>query len=148
MEKRFRVSAIGRIRPGVDYDDVKSVVASKLAEKGLPTANLRWIRVPSRNGKRLYAKFWAVIPANELDDAWNIGASRAFSDAGYGDLTWKITPVTADDSDGENTTCSIPENFIQGWFKAQARGDRSRSAMMPESSGAEGFREWCDDQDE
>jgi hypothetical protein len=148
MEKRFRVSAIGRIRPGVDYHDVKSIVASKLAEKGLPKENLRWIRVPSRSGKGLYAKFWAVIPANELDDVRNIAASREFSDAGYGDLTWKITPVAADDSDGENTTCSIPENLIQGWFKAEARGDRSRSSMMPESFGSDGFREWCADRDE
>jgi hypothetical protein len=127
MEKRFRVSAIGRIRSGVVQDDVKAVVVSKLAEKGLMAEGLCWITIPSRSGKRLCAKFCTLIPANELDGAWNIAVSRAFSDAGYGDVTWKTTPLAADDIDGENTNCSIPENLMQRWLNMEAPGDRARS---------------------
>jgi hypothetical protein len=148
MEKRFRISAIGCIRPGVLHDQVKAAVAAKLAEKGMAAEGLRWITIPSRRGKRLYAKFSTVVPAAELDDAWNIAASRAFADAGYGNVTWKITPIAADDPAGEDTTCSLPSEAMQHWLRSGGGGPAQRSPLPPEPFGSERFWAWFEDFDE
>ncbi len=148
MVKRFRVSAIGRIKPGVPYDKVKDAVVAKLAEKGLNASNLRWLTIPSDGGTQLYGKFSTVIPVDELDDTWNLSASRSFSDAGYGDVTWKITPVGCDDPDGESTTCSIPEALVQQWLDEDDADSEARDAAPPDPFGSDQFWEWFEERDD
>lgn len=124
------------------------MVASQLAGNGLPAGDLNWITIPSSGGERLYAKFCMVIPAGELDDAWNIAVSRLFSDAGYGDLTWKITPVEPNDPDCENTTCSIPGDLFKIWLDADDKGGQTKAPVPPEPFGSEPFWTWFEDMDE
>ena len=142
MEKRFRVSAIGRIRPGITHEAIKAIVVAQMAAKGLKTGDLHWLTIPAPRGEQLYGKFATVIPAAELDEAWNISASRAFSDAGLGDLIWKITPVRPDDADGEQTTCSIPQALMLRELDADEPTAVARSPLPPEPFGSDRFWEW------
>jgi hypothetical protein len=149
MEKMFRVSVIGRIRPGVTREAVKAFVGSKLAEKGiLDGDSVRWITTPWQNGKRFYVKFCTIIPADRLDDAWNLKASKFFSDAGFGDVAWKITPVKSDDPDPENTTCSIPADLFQIMLGEYDENEKIQMPKPPEPFGSDRFWMWFEDVDE
>ncbi len=139
MERRFRISAVGRIRPGAAHEAVKSVVVAKLTAKGLKAGDLHWRWIPSPNGAQLYGQFTTVIPAAQLDDAWNISASRAFSDAGYGDLVWKVTRV---EPDGERTAGSIPQGHIRQEMDAHDSKAAGSSQLPPEPFGCDRFWEW------
>jgi len=149
MEQLFRVSVIGRIRSGVTRDAVEAFVASKLAEKGvLDGDTVRWISMPWNNGERIYVKFSTVIPANRLDDAWNLRTSKFFSKAGFGDMAWKITPVNADDPDPENTTCSIPADFFQIMLGDNDEPEKISMPRPPEPFGSDRFWLWFEDIDD
>ncbi len=142
MERRFRVSAIGRIRPGITHEAIKAIVVAQMAAKGLKTGDLRWRTIPAPGGAQLFGQFATVVPAAELDDAWNISASRAFSDAGFGDLIWKITPVGPDDADGEKTNGSIPRVLMRQELDADEPTAVARSPLPPEPFGSDRFWEW------
>ena len=139
MERRFRVSAIGRIRPGITHEAIKAIVVAQMAAKGLKTGDLRWRTIPAPGGAQLFGQFATVVPAAELDDAWNISASRAFSDAGYGDLVWKVTRV---EPDGERTAGSIPQGHIRQEMDAHDSKAAGSSQLPPEPFGCDRFWEW------
>lgn len=149
MEKLFRVSVIGRIRSGVTPEAVKAFVASKLADKGvLDGDSVQWITTPWQNGERIYVKFCTVIPGDKLDDAWNLKASKFFSNAGFGDVAWKITPVDPDDPDPENTTCSIPADLFQIMLDHDDESPKLGMSKPPEPFGSDRFWIWFEDLDE
>ena len=148
MPQRFRVSAIGRIRPGAAHDEIKTIVAAELRKKGWKTSDLQWLTIPADSGEQLYARFCTVIPADALDDAWNIGASRSFVDAGYGHVAWKITPVNPDDPDGGKTTGATPERLMHAWLQSDVPGSGPKRTSPPEPFGSRRFWEWFEAMDD
>jgi hypothetical protein len=149
VEKLFRVSVIARLKAGVTRETVWAFVTSKLAEKGiLDDDPVRWIKTPWQNGERFYVKFFTIVPANKLDDAWNIKMSKFFSDAGFGDMAWKITPLTSDDPDPENTTCSIPADLFQTMQGEKDQIEEKSLPLPPGPFGSDRFWTWFEDIDE
>ena len=92
-----------------------------------------------------YVKFSALVSFEQLDDAWNLRASRQFLEAGYGDVAWKITPVADDDPTAKDTTCSIPNDFFQTWRGDQDGAQDVPLSEPPESFGSDEFWQWFDE---
>lgn len=140
----FRVTVIIRLRSGVGRGAVEKLVAPELAKRGLTTEDdLKWIKVPSEQGPEWYVKFSTLVAAHQLDDAWNLRASRHFSRTGYGEVAWKITPVTDDDPDAEDTTCSVPEDLFRSG--SEGADPVAHVAMGPrEGFGSDVFWKWID----
>jgi hypothetical protein len=146
MDKLFRITVIGKIREGVPRSEVDEFMALKMAEKGLRDDHtIQWIPLPSPGGERLFAKFSTVIPEDQLDDAWNLRASRFFAEAGYGDVAWKITPVQPDDPECENTTCSIPSDLFKAWLENDDTADSAGPSEPPDPFGSDQSWTWFED---
>ena len=114
MEQWFRVSVIGRFRKGIRREDVQALLNVTMEKKRSSSDQaFPWISSPLVHQNQICVKFSAVIPFEKLEDAWSLQATSLFSDAGYGDVTWKITPLAPGDPSGEETTCSIPADWFQ-----------------------------------
>jgi hypothetical protein len=128
---------------GVSRQDVESIVTPLLEKLGLTTVDkLCWISFPSEDGEKRYVKFSALVPLEQLDDAWNLRASRQFSDAGYGDVAWKITPVADNDQNGEDTTCSIPQDLFLELNASEDNLVIEKPGAPPDPFGSDPFWEW------
>ena len=146
MARKFRVSFIARIRREVSREQAAKVLAVKLKEKHLlPGGVLRWITVPTETGRDLYLKFSSVVAMDRIDDAWSLKTSKLFRSAGYGDLAWKITPVSADDASAEDTTCSIPVDQFQDGGGDRNDGEGPRQLVPPPLFGSDLFWRWIED---
>jgi len=146
MAKQFRVSVVARLHMGVRRQDVESIMTPALAKQGLTTADkLCWISFPSEDGEKRYVKFSALVPLDQLDDAWNLRASRQFSDAGFGDVAWKITPVEDNDQYGEDTTCSIPQDLFLELNASEDNRVVEKPGAPPAPFGSERFWECFDE---
>jgi hypothetical protein len=144
-QAKFRVTVIARIRRGVARQEIMALVASVLAEKGLSAEDTsRWVSLPANDTGKQYVKISVRVSAEELDDAWNLKVSRQFSHAGCGEVAWKITPVADDDADGEDTTCSIPEDLFR-LEDDPAAAPKNASGTPPEPFGSDPFWDWFAD---
>ena len=140
MEGKVRVSIMALLASGVSYSDIQPFIRDHLGPDSDREYRQRYPAVDgAEEDQRLQVKYTKVIDADKLDEAAILRVANAFREAGYGDVAWKITPISPDDADPEATTASFPVELFQSCLEEDETVD-----VPPEPFGSDAFWKWFD----
>lgn len=86
---------------------------------------------------RLFVKISKVIDADEETDEWPLRVTQKMRDAGSENVAWRVTKISPEDCDPENTTESFPIDLFQNCLETDDKAiDLSKTPIEPFGSDA------------
>jgi hypothetical protein len=92
---------------------------------------------------RLFVKISKVIDADEETDEWLLRVTQKMRDAGSENVAWRVTKISPEDYDPENTTESFPIDLFQSYLETEVTTISLPQAPM-EPFGSDAFWERFD----
>ena len=92
---------------------------------------------------RLFVKISKVIDADEETDEWLLRVTQKMRDAGSENVAWRVTKISPEDCDSENTTESFPIDLFQSYLETEVTTISLPQAPM-EPFGSDAFWERFD----
>jgi len=78
-----------------------------------------------------------VLNEDEINNEWYHRITERFRDAGCTDVAWRVTIISPDDCEPENTTTSFPINLFQSCLEIDDKViDLPKTPMEPFGSDA------------
>lgn len=138
MNKKIRLTIIALLPKGMKAENVPSLIEKVVAGED-PTVIRTMYKTAdlSNRAQRLYVKISKVIDAEEITDGWHHQITEAFKCNGCNDVAWRVTKITLEDYEPENTTASFPIELFQS-FLEQAE-DIILPEVPPEPFGSDTF---------
>jgi hypothetical protein len=138
MDRKIRTTLITLMPRGVKAEDTPGFIDKIIAGEDLTrlytiykTTDLPEV------GQRLYVKISKVLNEDEINDEWYQRITERLRDAGCTDVAWRVTIISPDDCEPENTTASFPIDLFQNCLETDDKViDLPKTPMEPFGSDA------------
>lgn len=123
MDRKIRTTLVALMPKGMNLEDTPQFIDKiKAAEEPSMIRTIYKTTELPDGGQRLYVKISKVINADEENDEWLLRVTENFRDAGCENVAWRVTEISPEDCETENTTDSFPIDLFQNCLET---GDKA-----------------------
>ena len=144
MSRKFRTTLVTLMPKGVKAEYALDFIDEVIADED-PTLLRTLYKIAEVTGgeHRLFVKISKVIDADEETDEWLLRVTQKMRDAGSENVAWRVTKISPEDCDPENTTESFPTDLFQNYLETEDKTISLPKAPM-EPFGSDAFWERID----
>ena len=144
MGRKFRTTLVSIMPKGVKAKYASDFIDEVIADED-PTLLRSLYKIAEVTGgeHRLFVKISKVIDTDEETDEWLLRVTQKMRDAGSENVAWRVTKISPEDCDSENTTESFPIDLFQSYLETEDKTISLPKAPM-EPFGSDAFWERID----
>ena len=144
MGRKFRTTLVSIMPKGVKAKYASDFIDEVIADED-PTLLRSLYKIAEVTGgeHRLFVKISKVIDTDEETDEWLLRVTQKMRDAGSENVAWRVTKISPEDCDPENTTESFPIDLFQNYLETEDKTISLPKAPM-EPFGSDAFWERID----
>jgi len=138
MDRKIRTTLVALIPKGMIAEDTPQFIDKIIAAEDPSMIRTIYKAIELQDGgQRLYVKISKVLNADEENDEWLLRVTQNLKDAGSENVAWRVTKISPEDCESENTTESFPIDLFQNCLETDDKAiDLSKTPIEPFGSGA------------
>lgn len=148
MDRIIRTTLVALMPRGIYAEDTSGFIDKAIAGEDPSLLHTFYRETEITAGEhRFFVKISKVINANEENDEWLHRVTKNLRDAGCENVAWKVTKISPDDCEPENTTESFPIDLFQSCVETDDMAiDLPKTPVEP--FGSDAFWEFFDNDTE
>jgi hypothetical protein len=144
MDRKIRTTLVALMPKGVKAEYASDFIDEVIANEDPTLLRTLYKKTEVADGEyRLFVKISKVIDADEETDEWLLRVTQKMRDAGSENVAWRVTKISPEDCDPENTTESFPIDLFQSYLETEDKTISLPKAPM-EPFGSDAFWERFD----
>jgi hypothetical protein len=138
MDRKIRTTLVTLMPRGIKAEDTPGFIDKAIAGEDPTMLHTLYRETELTDGEhRLFIKISKVIDADEENDEWLLRVTHKLRDAGCENVAWRVTKISPEDCEPENTTESFPIDLFQNCLETDDKViDLPKTPMEPFGSDA------------